>query len=356
MTTEKEKDVWLVTRYEAARAVLSDTRFSSDSRNPSFPLYRDFSALIRMDPPEHTMYRRMLAPEFLTKRVTELRPEVVRLTNELLDGVVCRKPPVDLVPSLAMPLPSLVICRILGVPYEDHRFLQDRTATALHMTSTEEEISGAVAELGEYMGGVVRAKIARPEGDLLSRLVVGHIEPGNCTAETAADLARLLLVAGHVTTVNMIGLGILTLLQNPAQLAQLRQDPQLIPAAVEELLRYLSVASAVGRVATEDIHVGEHLVREGEGVMVLLAVANRDDRRYAMANKLDIERGGHGHLAFGYGPHVCIGAALARMELQIAIEAVIRRFPNLRLAVSMDRVAFRHEMRMYGVHELPVEW
>lgn len=263
---------------------------------------------------------------------------------------------VDLVPTLAMPLPSLVICRLLGVPYDDHAFLQERTAAALRAESSQEEIDRAVEELGDYMDGVVRRKARDPGDDLLGRLIANHVRTGECPLERAADLARLLLVAGHVTTVNMIGLGVLTLLRHPGQLERLRADPRLIGPAVNELLRHLSITATLSRVATQDIEVGGTLVRAGEGVMVLLSSANRDERAFESPDRFDIHRAERGNLAFGWGPHLCLGAALARLELKIVFGAVIRRFPTLRLAVELDDIPFREKVLIYGVHALPVTW
>ncbi|MET8544520.1 cytochrome P450 [Kitasatospora sp. NPDC004799] len=351
-----DRPAWLVTRFQEAREVLSDTRFSSDSRLPGFPVRRAHSALIRMDPPEHTRYREMVNHEFVGRKVAELRPIIQELTDQLLDAIAEGPARSDLVPALAMPLPSLVICHLLGVSYADHVFLQERTADALRATSTPEEIDEAVADLGRYMDGVVRAKIDRPGDDIISRLVTDHVRTAGCTPETAADLARLLLVAGHVTTVNMIGLGILTLLRHPEQLAELRADERLIGPAVNELLRHLTITPSLARVATEDVEVGGTLIRAGDGVMVLLSSANRDEREFVDPDAFDIHRTERGNLAFGWGPHLCLGAALARLELQIVISGVLRRFPSLRLAVDLDSIPFRHKVNIYGVHELPVVW
>jgi cytochrome P450/surfactin synthase thioesterase subunit len=356
LTFNGGRDVWLVTRYEEAKAVLTDTRFSSDSRNPGFPVRRTPSALIRMDPPEHTYYRRMLQPEFVGRQVAGLRPVIQKLTDELLDAVVASPGPVDLVPQLAMPLPSLVICHLLGVPYRDHVFLQERTAVALGNSATAEQVDEAIADLGRYMDDVVREKASKPGDDMVSRLVHEQVRTGECTEETASDLARLLLVAGHVTTVNMIGLGILTLLQHPDQLERLREDPALIGSAVNELLRYLSITPTVSRVATEDIEVGGTRIRRGDGVMVLLSSGNRDERAFADPDLFDIGRGERGNLAFGHGPHLCLGAALARLELQIVISTVLRRLPGLRHSISVEEIPFRHGVMIYGVYQLLVDW
>jgi cytochrome P450 len=348
--------VWLVMRFEEAKQVLTDTRFSSDSRHPSFPVRRTYSALIRMDPPEHTRYRRMLNAEFSSSRMRELSPAVVELTKGLLDGMATGPQPTDFMRAVAMPLPSLVICHLLGVPADDRDFLTERTAAALQADASQSQIDQAVADLGEYMDDVVRAKARHPGDDLLGRLIRNHVERGQCTLDTAADLARLLLVAGHVTTVNMIGLGMLVLLRHPDQLAKLRRHPDRIERAVEELLRHLSITATLSRVATADIEVGGVLIREGEPVMVLLSSCNRDERAFDRPDALDLFRSAEKNLAFGWGPHLCLGAALARLELGLVLNEVIRRFPSLRVAVPLEEIPFREKVLIYGVHELPVTW
>ncbi|MEU3199947.1 cytochrome P450 [Streptomyces sp. NPDC006996] len=355
-TFDGGRDIWLITRYREAKEVLNDTRFSSNSRLPGFPVRRTPSALIRMDPPEHTTYREMLNAEFVGRRVTQLRPAVQELVDQLLDGIEEAGQPCDLVPMLAMPLPSLVICRILGVPDADHVYLQERTTAALRADATEAQIDEAVEDLGRFMDTAIERKFSEPGDDILSRLIEEQVRTGRCSRETAADLARLLLVAGHVTTVHMIGLGILTLLEHPDQWEELRAHPELIGSAVNELLRFLTISPTVSRVATEDIEVDGVMIRAGDGVTVLLSSADRDPLQFYDPDLFDIHRKDGGHLAFGFGPHLCLGAALARMELQVVIGAVLKRFPSLRLTNDLDAINFRNRAMFYGVHELPVTW
>ena len=349
-------NVWLITRYNEAKQVLADTRFSSDFRRPGFPVKRSPGGLIRMDPPEHTRYRRMLNAEFSERRMAELQPIVQQLTDDLLDKIAAALGPVDLVPTLAVPLPSLVICKILGVPYEDREFLQERTALALSVQASQSEVNQAKNELGRYMDELLRYKRSDRGEDLLTRLVSNHVEPGACSMETAADLARLLFVSGHFTTVSMIGIGILTLLQYSEQWRRLRQQPDMIGPAVEELIRYHAIAATVVRVATDDIEVGGAIIRSGEGVMVLLSSANRDRLAFERPDTFDINRSDGRHIAFGWGPHMCIGAALARLELRTVYASVIRRFPGLKLAVELKDIPFKEKGLIYGVHALPVVW
>ncbi|MFI7195458.1 cytochrome P450 [Nocardia nova] len=347
-------ETWLITRYEEAKAVLADTRFSSDSRRPGFPVPRPQSALMGMDPPEHTRYRQMLNAEFGSRRIAELRPAVQGFTERLLDEIAARPDPVDLVSALAMPLPALVICRLLGLPESDHLFLQSRTTAALGIAGTPDQMRSALSELRAYIAGIAAEKLERPGDDLIGRLVVGPVRSGDCPPTAVAEIASVLLSAGLVTTVNMIGIGILTLLRHPDQLAALRARPDTVPAAVNELLRHLSVTATVSRVATEDVEIGGTLIRAGDGVMVLLSSANRDERVFADPDAFDIARQERGHLAFGKGPHVCIGAALARLELHVVMAAVLQRFPALRLAADVSDIPFRLQETIYGVNELPV--
>lgn len=356
MTVGKRQDVWLVTRYEEARAVLADTRFSSDSRNPGYPLVRAFSRMIRDDAPEHTHFRQMLTQEFLGRRITALQEDVQEFTDGLLDEIAASEQPVDLVKALARPLPSLVICRLLGVPFDEHDYLQERTAAALSKESSARQIDQAIDDLGDYLEKVVQGKMTDPTDDLLSRFVVDQVHAGTCAYEDAVDIARLLLVAGHVTTVNMIGLGVLTLLQHPDQLEELRQNPALVGGAVDELLRYLSITGGVARVAAEDVEIAGRQIKAGQGVLVLHSVANRDPREFPDPDRFDIHRDARRHLAFGHGPHLCIGMLLARMEMRVVLTTLLRRFPGLRMAVPVEEIPFRHEMRIYGIHELPVTW
>lgn len=350
------KKVWLVTRYQEAMQVLLDTRFSSDCTRSGFPVKRTPSALIRMDPPDHTKYRRMLSSEFTKHRMSELEPVIQDLTDRLIDDMVASGQAADLVHALARPLPSLVICHLLGVPDEDHEFLQDQTTEALRTDATDEEIDAAVNNLGAYMQRVVFGKLGRTDDDILCRLLNKYHASGECSLETAADLARLLLVAGHVTTVNMIGIGLLTLLENSDQLTALRSDLGGIEGAVEELLRFLSITATLARVASTDLEIGGTAIKEGDGVLILLSSANRDRLVFDRPDAFDLTRENSQHLAFGWGPHICLGAPLARLELQAVFSTLLRRFPTIILDTDFSRIPFREKVLIYGVQSLPIRW
>ncbi|MDQ2836124.1 MAG: cytochrome P450 [Actinomycetota bacterium] len=356
---------WLITRYADVRAVLGDRRFSADNTATGFPFTSAATAatglqsrsFIRMDDPQHQRLRRMLTGDFRLKRMLELQPQIQQIVDGLVDRMIATGPPAELVSNFAFPMPSLVICLLLGVPYEDHDFFQERSRLLLNRNSAPEIVLQANRELSDYLSALAGRKIAAPDSGLLSELVHEHELPGEISRDETTQMARLLLIAGHETTANMTGLGILSLLRHPDQLAALRADPELIPGAVEELLRYLSVVhSGVARLATEDIHVGDTLIRAGEGVLCMINVANRDDEQFGPNTELDVHRDARRHVAFGYGVHQCLGQPLARIELQVALETVLRRLPNLALAGPMDEIAFRDQMVVYGVQQLPVTW
>ncbi|MFI1203925.1 cytochrome P450 (plasmid) [Streptomyces sp. BHT-5-2] len=357
---------WLATRYADIRAILGDTRFSSDTTLHGYPLSgmtgganTKNRGFIRMDPPEHTRLRRMVTREFMVKRVEALRPEIQRLTDELCDAMERRAgEPVDLVEALALPVPSLVISLLLGVPYDDHEVFQRLTGKLLSRTIADEEREAARAELRDYLDALVTAKEQEPGDDILGRLIVEQQRTGEISHADVAAFAALLLVAGHETTANMIGLSALTLMQDPDAAERLRRDPALIRGAVEELLRFHSIIrNGPRRVATTDIEVGGQLIRAGEGVVAAVPSANRDDSVFEDPDRLDLARpNAQHHVAFGYGIHQCLGQALARVELQVVIATLLRRFPAMRPAVPVEEIPFRTDMAIYGCHSLPVTW
>ncbi|MDN3354687.1 cytochrome P450 [Actinomadura sp. DC4] len=356
---------WLITGYDDVRGVLADRRFSADVTRPGYPHVTAASearrkrsrAFISMDEPEHGTYRKMLTSTFMIKKVESLRPRIQGIVDGLIDTLLDGTPPADLVADFALPVPSLVICELLGVPYADHGFFHKCSRTLVSSRSTPDEAIAAADDLNAYLVDLLGHKAAEPAGDLLSRLVVEQAEA--MTREQLADMAMLLLVAGHETTANMIALGTLTLLRHPDQLAELRgePDPKLVASAVEELLRYLTIVhSGRRRVATEDVEVGGRLIRAGEGVIVATDAGNRDASAFTDPDVLDIHRQARHHVAFGYGVHQCLGQPLARVELQVVYGTLYRRVPTLRLAVPLEEIRFKHDMLVYGVHGLPVSW
>jgi cytochrome P450 len=357
--------MWMITRHADVRAVLSDNRFSADNSKPGFPLLtpssealtEDNPTFVRVDPPEHGRLRGMVNADFTMKAAIALRPRIQQIVDGLIDAMEAHGPSAELNAEFAVPIPSEVICIILGVPYEDHDYFQKCTATMTSVAASEAEVNEASEALTRFLTELIEAKAARPTGDLLSRLVVERERTGELTRTDVVSMARLLLDAGHDTTAMMISYGMLTLLRHPDQLQALREDPALLSGAVEELLRYTTVIhTGVPRVATEDVEIGGRLIRAGEGLLCYLPTANRDRDRFEEPGRLDIRRKDRGHMAFGFGIHQCIGQPLARVELQVALATLIRRFPNLRLAVPFEDLRFRHEMFVEGVYELPVTW
>jgi cytochrome P450 len=358
---------WLITDYDAQRAVLGDQRFSADSRRPGYPAAtaaikarRERSrSFITMDDPEHDRHRKMLTRNFMIKRVEAMRPRVQEIVDGLIDDMLAGPKPADLVSAFALPVPSLVICELLGVPYADHDFFQARSKKLVSRNTPVDEALKAGDELREYLLDLVAAKEKAPTDDLIGRLVADQLAAGELTREEVADMGTLMLLAGHETTANMIGLGTIALLENPAQLAELRdaEDPKLIANAVEELLRYLTIVhTGRRRVATEDVEIAGQLVRAGEGVILANDAGNRDETAFPEPDRLDIHRQARHHIAFGFGVHQCLGQPLARMELQVVYSTLYRRIPTLALAVPVEDVQFKHDMAVYGVHSLPVTW
>lgn len=356
--------VWLLTGYEEVRLALSDPRFSADMSWPRFPVIspQRFDLLLkgtflRLDGAAHARVRRRLTGEFTVRRMAALRPRVQQVVDECLNRIAALGGPLDLFRQFALPVPSLVICELLGTPYADHDFFQQRSRAMIDFRSTPQETIDATRELQTYLAELVEAKAAAPGDDLISRLLAEREQDGGLGRAELISVAWLLLLAGHETTANMIGLGMLALLQDPRQCALLRGEPELIPGAVEELLRYLSILQrGLGRVATAPIELGGEHIAAGDGVIALVPSANRDPSRYQDPDTLDVTRQARGHVAFGYGAHQCIGQALARMELVIAFTEWLRRFPTMRLAVPPEQVGLRHESLVYGVEELPVTW
>ena len=357
---------WLVTGYDAVRRLLADTRFSSRQdlgtlhmpfEVPGMPTSAEPSPqtpglFLAMDPPDHTRLRRKLTGAFTVKRMKQLEEHIVDVVDRRLDAMADLTPPVDLVREFALPVPSLVICALLGVPYADRETFQANSAQFLVKDQTLEEKMAAFTGLTTYLAELVTRKRAAPDDDILSDLA----RDDDLTVEELTGIGFLLLLAGHETTANMLGLGTFALLENPEQLADLRADPDLLPDAVEELMRYLSIVDVSFRYAAEDVELCGEKIPEGSTVVLSALAANRDPLRFEDPDTLDVRRKARGHLAFGHGVHQCLGQQLARIEMRAGFEALLRRFPTLALAVPADQVRLKADMNIYGVHELPVTW
>ena len=360
------KRAWLVTRHDEIRQVLSDdVRFSGRMADPDFPAItparvmvdRNERAFVGMDNPEHDQYRRMFTREFSIRRLQALAPRIQDIAERLIDDLIAHGPPADLIPAVAVKFPSLVMSALFGSPYEDSDFII-RCAVARHgLTQTPEDAETKARELAAYVRRLIDHKEAHPGDDMVSRIIDEHVKPGRLSREDFAEIGAMILRAGHDTTTNMIGMGTLLFLQNDGLRRELSADPSLIDAAVEELLRYVSpVQFSPRRVAREDVEIGGVKIAKGDGLFMLLGSANRDERMFECPDKVDPHRDASRHLAFGYGIHQCLGQMLARIELTIMYEAILRRLPGLRLAVPLDDIRFKHDMQIYGVHNLPVAW
>ncbi|MEV1009693.1 cytochrome P450 [Streptomyces sp. NPDC049881] len=354
---------WLATTHALSRAILADPRFSARQELKKMPVPAgigdqqrrpaDPGMFIGMDAPEHTRLRRLYAGEFTARRIRRLEARVARITSGRLDAMRADRPPVDLVRSFALPIPSLTISEVLGVPPE-HRDRFQRDATTAHaLDSSPEEVAAAFDGVRRLLSGLVDAKRAHPADDLLSRLAAS----GGLSHEELVNSALLLLFAGYETTANMIALGTFALLCHPEQWALLVHGPDRVGDAVEELLRYLSIVHlGLVRAALEDVEIEGRLIRAGEVVTCSVPSVNRDPSVFGDAERLDITRTPGRHMAFGHGVHQCLGAHLARVEMRAALGGLAGRFPGLRLAVPADEVPMRAEMAFYGVHRLPVTW
>jgi cytochrome P450 len=360
-------DVFLVTRHEDVKTVLSDHERFSNGRPPGFvvpgapniPEEEQASAragnLLGLDPPEHQRLRRMLTPEFTIRRMKRLQERVVEIIDAQLDTMGKAGPPADLVANFALPIPSLVICELLGVPYDDRDDFQRRTARQLDLSLPIPERMELQRQGRAYMGSLVERARQQPGEDILGMLVREHGH--ELTNDELIGMASLLLLAGHETTSNMLGLGTLALLRHPDQLAAVRDDPDAIGPAVEELLRWLSIVhSAIPRITSTDVEIAGVGIPAGRLVFVSLPSGNRDPEFIDSPEVLDIRRGAPGHLAFGHGVHHCLGAPLARMEMRIAFPALLRRFPTLALAENFTDVPFRSFHFIYGLKSLEVAW
>src|SRR5246127_98777 len=340
---------WLITGYDEARALFSDSRVSVDDRRSGFPhwnegmlatVYKRPRSVFTSDGEEHTRFRRMLSKPFTFKRVEGLRPTIQQITDDHIDAMLAGRQPADVIAAIALPVPSLVISQLLGVPYDDAEMFQHHANVGLARYATGEDTVKGAMSLHKYLAERVKA--------------------GELSVKEAAQLGTGLLIAGHETTSNMIGLGVLALLENPHQLAVIRdaEDPKVLASAVEELLRYLSIIqNGQRRVAVEDIHIAGEVIRAGKASISALAPRNWDPDAFPEPERLYLHRSGADrNVAFGYGRHQCVGQQLARAELQIVYRTLFRRVPTLALAIAANDIPFKHDRLAYGVYELPVTW
>jgi cytochrome P450 len=356
---------WVLTRYEDVRAMLADPRFSRAAtigtdvgRMAEFFPIED--SILGMDAPEHTRIRRLVSATFTARRMTALRGRAQEIVDGLLDDMEKLPQPVDFVRAVALPLPITMICELLGVPFEDRERFHGWANVFMTTTGfAVEELLEAHGQLSGYLAGLIESRRVEPTDDILGALVAARDEDDSVITEgELVSLSMAILVAGYETTANQLGKFVLCLLDNPEQLQILRARPELIPNAVEELMRLipLSAGAQIAYLATEDVELGGVLIRQGEGVMASTASANRDESIFPHADRLDVERPDIFQLGFGHGAHFCLGAHLARVEMQVALESLLARFPDLRLAVPAGEVPWKDGSSVWGLEALPLRF
>ncbi|WP_043725201.1 cytochrome P450 [Kutzneria sp. 744] len=364
---------WLVTGHELSRQLLSDPRVSSDRQHPNFPLaltteqrkaFQQNSRLsirrsmIGLDAPEHGAHRKMLISEFSVRRIAALRPRIQEIVDQSIDDLLAAGQGADLVEHVSLAVPSLVICELLGVPYEQRHGFHEWTRKLISRTTEPQERAAAADALNDFLEGLVTAKEAgEPTDDVIGRLIARNREKQVMTHDEIVGTAILLLIAGHETTANMISLGTVALLENPEQKAQVVADSSLLPSAIEEMLRYFTIVeSATARVVTDDLELGGVTIRKDEGVIVSGLAADWDGDVFENPEQLDFHRGARHHVAFGYGVHQCLGQNLARLELEIVFETLFRRVPSLSLAVPAGELPYKDDAGIYGIYRVPVNF
>ncbi|QBD74852.1 cytochrome P450 [Ktedonosporobacter rubrisoli] len=361
---------WLIMRYEDAERALRDQRLVKDAMSvltkeeleQRFPWAQSSAdtrprQLLAVDPPDHTRLRALVNISFTSRLVEQWRERIQAIANTLLDAVQ-DKGEMDLIEDFAFPLPITVITEMLGIPNEDHAKFRHWSNTFVEAAGDPErmrETQDSMQEFRTYLSELIGRKREQQAEDLLSKLIQAETEGDRLSENELVWMVWILLIAGHETTVNLISNGILTLLQHPDQLEKLKQDPSLVKTAIEELLRYNGpVMAATSRWAREDVEIGGKLIRRGDEVLVVLSSANRDGETFEHADELDITRKENKHLAFGKGIHYCLGAPLARMEGQIAINTLLQRMPNLRLNTAVENLVWRPGSLIMGLNKLPL--
>ncbi|MGW3470924.1 cytochrome P450 [Saccharopolyspora sp. NPDC000995] len=365
VTLPTGKQAWILTRYDDVRSVLADPSISADARHENLPALglgeREAAAksrpFIRTDPPEHTRYRRMLQAEFTVKRVKSMRPGIQSTVDRLIDEMEATGPTADYVPAFANAVSTSTVLELAGVPTADLEFFRDVTRISGGRNSSEQEVTDALGNMFRVLGELVDRRTTDPGEDLLSKLVVNHLLTGEADRQEVLSTIGITIIAGRETTTNMIALGTLLLLERPELLAALRADLSRVPDTVEELLRVLSIADSIPlRVATRDMDVSGTRIPAGDGIIALLGAANTDPEVFGAPDEIDLSRAGRHHMAFGYGIHQCIGQNLARLELEIALGTILRRMPDLRLAVPFAELEFKHDAATFGLESMPVAW
>ncbi|NOK58479.1 MAG: cytochrome P450 [Chloroflexi bacterium AL-W] len=363
------RPLWLVTRYEDVVAALKNPRLVKKGSSVMSPEQLEkyghppksielfFSNMLSVDPPDHTRLRTLVQKAFTPRRIEQLRPRIQEIANTLLDAVQPQGQ-MEFINAYAFPLPIIAIAELLGVPTEDREELRKWSNAAIEMESTEDRfalLAPAMDAFVEYLANMFARRREQPQDDLITALIEAEEAGDKLSEDELYAMVILLLIAGHETTVNLIGNGMLALLTNPDQMRLLQEQPNLIHTAIEEFLRYDGpVETSTARFASEDVTIGDQTIPRGEQVMVVLGSADRDEQRFADADTLDITRTDNRHVAFGHGIHFCLGAPLARLEGEIAINTVLRRFPNIRMQETSESLVWRRSLLIRGLQKLPV--
>ncbi|WNG18712.1 cytochrome P450 [Cystobacter fuscus] len=355
---------WLITGYAHALAALADPRLSMDFRSPGFPHTSPASATRRdrllpfpfRSDEEYRVQRAMILQEFSPRRMEALRPFIQRTVDETIDAMLAGPRPTDLMAAFALPVASLIICELLGVPREDYEHLHVLSRTIGSRTAGREAVERALDEMDGYFHRMVDANKREPGDTLMGRVVAEQVLPGKMSEQDAVSMFQFLFYTGHGPSAYMFGMGAVALLLNPDQIGEFlaAKEP---PQAVQELLRYVTVSqNARQRAVTEDLTIGGQLIRAGEGVLIQIDSANRDETIFSDPDRLDVNRAPHRNLALGHGVHLCMGRALALIELEVVFGTLFRRVPTLRLAVPLEDIPFKQDENLLGAHELPVTW
>lgn len=355
---------WLATRYDDVKALLRNPGLSSDTSIDGFPQTSETlqaargaqKTFNRLDPPKHDVLRRMLTKDFSISQITTLKPFIEELVDHLLDQIEADGPPADLVTTLAEPLPAHVVCKIMALPPADFDFFLDRVGRWMALNSTPDEARQAAEDIADYLADAITARKENLGDDLVSELIRKYLIPGGLSEFELVHMLHLLVIGGFDTTANMIALGTILLLQNPDQMKDLREHPELTQSAVEEMLRYLSVAHHVAfRLARSDIEISDICIHAGDGVIAPVGAANYDPEVFPQPESFDVRRDARDHVAFGFGVHQCLGQHLARLELQVVFTKLLQRFPTLRLEATPADLHYKDSM-IYGVERCPVSW
>ncbi|MFP8944253.1 cytochrome P450 [Streptomyces fenghuangensis] len=357
--------IWTVTGYHTIRQLLTDPRVSASRKHANFPFYfiappefRTETSFIGYDGQEHVNTRRKAALTFTSRQVRKLRPRIEEIVDEHIDKMLSMSPPVDMHRVFSLSVPMTVICELLGIPQDKHDFFIKHGTALLGGHSSAEERQAAIVEVNAYVDDLIQLKKREPGDDLLSRAMADYASSGEeYTDRDLFNMVRLLMNGGHETTASQISLGTACLLENPDQLEQLKADPDLVKPAVDELIRIATIGdTAVPRVALDDIEIGGKVIRKGDGILCLGMAANRDPEVFPEPDKVILSRGSRKHLGFGHGVHHCIGADLARLELEIVWSRLFHRIPTLRLAKPFLEIPRKEGAVIYGLWELPVAW